>query len=204
MADNYLERKMEEHLSGRSTNTSATRRPQGLCYPLKPLRILVIAADRRHLRQYIDPLKAQHCRIAIINGHPDSDTDLGPDHGTRYYTAPDIAQTAHPGNYRQALQAIDNIAQAWRDIDAVVMLDPIAPLANAIATLAATRPYPNDWGTPVILVSDHTLTRLTPADLAATSDQSAVLTDRNDHPAAAHIPYLILRTSANIATLTLR
>ena len=70
MADNYLEKKMEEHLSHRPSTAPAPRRDQGLHYPLKPLRILIVARNRRHLNQYVAPLTTHRHRIAIINTLP--------------------------------------------------------------------------------------------------------------------------------------
>lgn len=217
MADNYLEKKMEEHLSHRPSTAPAPRRDQGLHYPLKPLRILIVARNRRHLNQYVAPLTTHRHRIAIINTLPAPQTDLPHNHGTRYYPlpqpTPDTPQnvtTATSPNATSGTPQIDRILtsliQAWRDIDAVIMLDPTPAIATHIAHHAATRPYPNDWGTPTILVTDHTLTRLTPTALtetAKTTETPTTLTDIPNHPAAAHIPYLLLRTSSTIHQITL-
>ena len=224
MADNYLEKKMEEHLSHRPSTAPAPRRDQGLHYPLKPLRILIVARNRRHLNQYVAPLTTHRHRITIINTLPAPQTDLPHNHGTRYYPlpqptpdqpqpTPDTPQndtTATSPNTTTGTPQIDRILtsliQAWRDIDAVIMLDPTPAIATHIAHHAATRPYPNDWGTPTILVTDHTLTRLTPTALtetAETTDHPTSLTDIPNHPAAAHIPYLLLRTSSTIHQITL-
>lgn len=199
MADNYLEKKMEEHLSGRPARTAPAHRPEGLCYPLKPLRILIAASGRRHLRQYVAPLQALHCRVAIFNTLPATDTDLPADHATRYYAAD------------QADTPFASLIAAWRDIDAVILLDPLTALYAALTAHINARPYPNDWGTPTILVTNHTLTRLTPTALTETAEithtptasNHPTLTDIPNHPAAAHIPYLLLRTSSTIHQITL-
>ena len=201
MADNYLEKKMEEHLSHRPSTAPAPRRDQGLHYPLKPLRILIVARNRRHLNQYVAPLTTHRHRIAIINTLPAPQTDLPHNHGTRYYPLPQPTPDT-----LQSERILTSLIQAWRDIDAVIMLDPTPAIATHIAHHAATRPYPNDWGTPTILVTDHTLTRLTPTALtetAKTTEPPTTLTDIPNHPAAAHIPYLLLRTSSTIHQITL-
>ncbi len=201
MADNYLEKKMEEHLSHRPSTAPAPRRDQGLYYPLKPLRILIVAHNRRHLNQYVAPLTTHRHRIAIINTLPAPQTDLPHNHGTRYYPLPQPTPDT-----LQSERILTSLIQAWRDIDAVIMLDPTPAIATHIAHHAATRPYPNDWGTPTILVTDHTLTRLTPTALtetAKTTEPPTTLTDIPNHPAAAHIPYLLLRTSSTIHQITL-
>ena len=198
MADNYLEKKMEEHLSGRPARTKPAHRPEGLCYPLKPLRILIAAVERRHLRQYVAPLQALHCRIAIFNTLPATDTDLPADHATRYCTTD---RTDNP---------LPALITAWRDIDAVILLDPRPALYTALTAHIKGRPYPNDWGTPILLIGDRTLTRLSPTDTGAHPTDAGALpaftapADIASHPAAAHIPYLLLRTSSTISTLTLR
>lgn len=201
MADNYLEKKMEEHLSHRPSTAPAPRRDQGLHYPLKPLRILIVARNRRHLNQYVAPLTTHRHRIAIINTLPAPQTDLPHNHGTRYYPLPQPTPDTP-----QIDRILTSLIQAWRDIDAVIMLDPTPAIATHIAHHAATRPYPNDWGTPTILVTDHTLTRLTPTALtetAKTTDPPTTLTDIPNHPAAAHIPYLLLRISSTIHQISL-
>ncbi len=219
MADNYLEKKMEEHLSHRPSTAPAPRRDQGLHYPLKPLRILIVARNRRHLNQYVAPLTTHRHRIAIINTLPAPQTDLPHNHGTRYYPlpqpTPDTPQSDTPAtlpnttttDQPQIDRILTSLIQAWRDIDAVIMLDTTPAIATHIAHHAATRPYPNDWGTPTILVTDHTLTRLTPTALTETAKTTettpTTLTDIPNHPAAAHIPYLILRTSSTIHQITL-
>ena len=220
MADNYLEKKMEEHLSHRPSTAPAPRRDQGLHYPLKTLRILIVARNRRHLNQYVATLTTHRHRIAIINTLPATQTDLPHNHGTRYYPLPQPTPDAPQGDTTatspdtttgtpQIDRILTSLIQAWRDIDAVIMLDPTPAIATHIAHHAATRPYPNDWGTPTILVTDHTLTRLTPTALTAltetakTPEPPTTLTDIPNHPAAAHIPYLLLRTSSTIHQITL-
>ena len=202
MADNYLEKKMEEHLSHRPSTAPAPRRDQGLYYPLKPLRILIVARNRRHLNQYVASLTTHRHRIAIINTLPATQTDLPHNHGTRYYPLPQPTPDTP-----QSDRILTSLIQAWRDIDAVIMLDPTPDIATHIAHHAATRPYPNDWGTPTILVTNHTLTRLTPTAPPPTAQTTettpTTLTDIPNHPAAAHIPYLILRTSSTIHQITL-
>lgn len=194
MADNYLEKKMEEHLSGRPARTVPAHRPEGLCYPLKPLRILIAASGRRHLRQYVAPLQALHCRVAIFNTLPATDTDLPADHATRYYAAD------------QADTPFASLIAAWRDIDAVILLDPLTALYAALTAHINARPYPNDWGTPILLIGDRTLTRLNPANTNTSANLPTFPSspDIASNPAAEHIPYLLLRTSATISIITLR
>lgn len=155
MADNYLEKKMEELrlMSGSragsagSLQSGATHRM--LSFPYKALRVLILSDARRNLRQYAEPFQRAGCRVAIICTGAEKDTDLGSDHGFRFHHVP----SGNPA------EAFADLVKAWRDIDVVIKLDDLTDIENLLLRHKDSMPYPNDWGMPVITVEEGTVYR---------------------------------------------
>ena len=105
MADNYLEKKMEE-LHNRKAGCAPTRVSPAsrhlLTLPFKPLRVLVIARDRHAVSQYIKPFQNAGCRVAVVSTSDAAETDLPQNHGCRYYVI---------GNDEQLQKFATSIAQ---------------------------------------------------------------------------------------------
>ena len=204
MADNYLEKKMEELRSGRLQHQNAPKRQVrgGLNYPFKPLRILFITGEYRFIKQYIAPLVTLGCRCAVISTIADTITDLGSQHGIRYY---------HTDTHRDPAEAFENLISAWRDIDAVIVTD----IQSGLKLLPAIRrhiinlPYPNDWGTPIVVISDKRISRYNSdqENIARLSDEAATLTPISDNQhnenAAYPIPFILLRSSDRITDINI-
>ena len=193
MADNYLEKKMEE-LHNRKAGIAPTRVSPAsrhlLTFPFKPLRVLVIALGRHYISQYTGPFQNVGCRVAVINGIDASDTDLPQDHGCRYYTVINDGQTS---------AAFSNLIASWRDIDVVVMLDNWPALTALLRDHAAARPYPNDWGFPILSVSQNRVTR---HDIMADPAITSPVPDIPDRPEATVLTFLALKSSAPISSIT--
>ncbi len=196
MADNYLEKKMEE-LHNRKVGCAPTRVSPAsrhlLTFPFKPLRVLVIARDRHALSQYTGPFQQAGCRVAVVSTIDAAETDLPQDHGCRYYTI---------GNDEQVPPAFSNLIASWRDIDVVVMLDNWPAMTALLRTHAAARPYPNDWGFPVLSVSQNRVTRHDiMADISISSPVPDV-PDVSDRPESTVLTFLALKSSAPISSIT--
>ena len=155
MADNYLEKKMEE-LHNRKSGCAPTRVSPAsrhlLTFPFKPLRVLVISRDRHALSQYTNPFQQAGCRVAVVSTIDAGETDLPQDHGCRYY-------------------AIGN----------------------------AARPSPNDWGFPVLSVSQNRITR---HDILTDAAISSPVPDVSDRPESTVLTFLALKSSAPISSIT--
>lgn len=194
MADNYLERKMEELRSGKIGTTPtrhyAVKRNQ-LVYPYKTLRVLIASDQRRFLRQYADVFRIHEGRIAIFNTCPESETDLGDSHGCRY-------QEISIADYEDAFS---NLIKAWRDIDVVIMLDPIPGLQALLCKHVESVPYPNEWGMPVLEVGNGILTRHSTPDYIPHPSSAK---DIPDNPAARQLPYLSLPQNSDISQIVLQ
>lgn len=203
MADNYLEKKMEE-LHNRKTGCAPTRVSPAsrhlLTYPFKPLRVLVIARGRRAVSQYTKPFQQAGCRVAVVSTIDAAETDLPQDHGCRYYAVGNDEQTAPAfSNDGQASQAFSNLIASWRDIDVVVMLDNWPAMTALLRAHAAARPYPNDWGFPVLSVSQNRVTR---HGIMADITISSPVPDVPDRPESTVLTFLALKSSTPISSIT--
>lgn len=196
MADNYLERKMEEHRAGRDIRPTVRRQPHASPLPAAmPRRIAIIAHNRRHITQFVTPLQHPQCHIAIINTLPAHDTDLPDNHGTRYY---------HITDTDRLTQTLNILSRAWLDIDIVILTDPDTETIAAIACHLPTRIPATNIPLAAIIVGNNILHRtIISADTTNTHTQTTPPPDTPDQPTAPHIPYLTLRTSANITTIKL-
>lgn len=193
MADNYLEKKMEE-LHNRKAGCAPTRVSPAsrhlLTFPFKPLRVLVIARGRHAVSQYTKPFQNAGCRVAVVSTIDAAETDLPQDHGCRYYVI---------GNDEQKPQAFSNLIASWRDIDVVVMLDNWPAMTALLRAHAAARPYPNDWGFPVLSVSQNRVTR---HGIMADISISSPVPDVSDRPESTVLTFLALKSSAPISSIT--
>ncbi len=193
MADNYLEKKMEE-LHNRKSGCAPTRVSPAsrhlLTFPFKPLRVLVISRDRHALSQYTKPFQQAGCRVAVVSTIDAVETDLPQDHGCRYYAI---------GNEGQAAPAFSNLIASWRDIDVVVMLDNWPAMTALLRDHAAARPYPNDWGFPILSVSQNRVTR---HDIMADITISSPVPDVPDRPESTVLTFLALKSNSPISSIT--
>lgn len=193
MADNYLEKKMEE-LHNRKAGCAPTRVSPAsrhlLTFPFKPLRVLVIARDRHAVSQYTGPFQQAGCRVAVISTIDAAETDLPHDHGCRYYAI---------DNDEQAAPAFSNLIASWRDIDVVVMLDNWPAMTALLRAHAAARPYPNDWGFPILSVSQNRVTR---HDIMTDPAITSPVPDVSDRPESTVLTFLSLKSSTPISSIT--
>ena len=203
MADNYLEKKMEE-LHNRKAGCAPTRVSPAsrhlLTFPFKPLRVLIISRDRHALSQYTKPFQQAGCRVAVISTIDAAETDLPHDHGCRYYAIDNDEQAAPSfSNDEQASAAFSNLIASWRDIDVAVMLDNWPAMTALLRSHAATRPYPNDWGFPILSVFQNRVTR---HDIMADITISSPVPDIPDRPESTVLTFLSLKSSAPISSIT--
>lgn len=202
MADNYLERKMDEYRRNGGTAPKYRSRPAAI--PGLPRRIVVIADGRSFLKQYAAPFTALQCRVAVINTLTDAETDLGADYGLRY---------RHIASGADIPAAIADIAKAWLDIDAAILLDPVPEALSALETYTAGRLIPRPEGLPAVLVSDSALNRLNlsaPLPDPASNPHSTLLhdlspvPDADARPESAHVLYMTLPRCADISVIRLK
>lgn len=203
MADNYLEKKMEE-LHNRKAGCAPTRVSPAsrhlLTFPFKPLRVLVIARDRHAVSQYTKPFQQAGCRVAVVSTIDAAETDLPQDHGCRYYAVGNDEQASPAfSNNELATTAFSNLIASWRDIDVVVMLDNWPAMTALLRDHAASRPYPNDWGCPILSVAQNRVTR---HDILTDIIISSPVPDVPGRPEATVLTFLSLKSSTPISSIT--
>lgn len=175
MADNYLERRMDDLRSGRIASTRATAsgtpRKGMLSIPYPSRRVLVTGGANGIGRAVALAFAKAGCRVAVFDKDRENGERLAHDHGIRFYHI-DL------NNADEIEKAMANIFDAWADIDVLVSnagiggftelisgnvddfdkvisinLRPAYVLARCWAMRREALPYPNDFGGRMIMVS---------------------------------------------------
>lgn len=143
MADNYLERKMEEHRRATPQRKSSAVPTKGkLSFNFPPRRVVLFDLDDNIVAQLAKAYGETGCRVAIY-----PETSVITD-GARL-----ISSTNNP--------EFDfvSVLKAWGDIDIVVSSTESTILDKALQSILTNReslPYPNDYGLRLILINKST------------------------------------------------
>lgn len=117
MADNYLEKKMEDYNRMRPAPAKIRRSlppsKQGLLVETGELRILVSDIDAVWGRSLVDAFRESGCKVAFISADSRKGTKTAQATGSLFYPA-------HNTN-ESVLQALDYLASHWGGIDAVIL-----------------------------------------------------------------------------------
>lgn len=131
MADNFLERRMEDLKSGRlsaSARTSAMPKRKGCLQVAFPSRRVIVTGGANGIGRAVTAafVKAG-CKVAVFDRDKEAGEKLAHDIGIRFY---EIDLTC-----REAIEkAFDNLTEAWKDIDIIVSNAGIfisSPLADS-------------------------------------------------------------------------
>ncbi|MDE6352478.1 MAG: hypothetical protein K2K88_04975 [Muribaculaceae bacterium] len=140
MADNYLERKMEEHRRGASPRKTSVGPTKGkLSFNFPPRRVLLFDLDENLTARLVQAYGETGCRVAVYPGITSID-------GARL-----ISSTNNPST------DLTGVLNAWGDIDIVVALSNSQLVDNSIQTILTHRellPYPNDYGLRLIAIGE--------------------------------------------------
>ncbi|MCM1077438.1 MAG: hypothetical protein NC411_08785 [Bacteroides sp.] len=146
MADNYLEKKMEEYRAGklapktRVVHSAVSRRNPGdftLSFP--PMRVAIIGGSFNFIETLATIFRSIDTQVALC--HPDSRlcTPLAQKHGLRYYPFDPLT----PG---KTDMVIDDLTSRWGGIDVVIDLRDALQVTDSeltsIATLILTHTHP--------------------------------------------------------------
>lgn len=126
MADNYLEKKMEEHRLAATTKSYSKRttpsgdRPGTLSVKFAPLRVLVTDGATAEGEAIVKRLGAAGCRVAFISSDVKQGRALSQISGSRFYPM------------SAAESVCEDIESKWGGIDAIILTGEDASNAPAV------------------------------------------------------------------------
>lgn len=142
MADNYLERKMEEHRRVSQPRKISVGPTKGkLSFNFPPRRVLLFDLDKEITVRLARAYGETGCRVAVYSNYAATNAD-----GSRQ-----IKSTNNPD------ADLSGVLKAWGDIDIVVSSAETQRLDNvlqAVLTRRESLPYPNDYGLRLIAIGD--------------------------------------------------
>lgn len=150
MADNYLERKMEELRSGRLSAPGRSSAPsrKGLAqFPFPEKRVLVVGGANGVGLSIVKEYLRAGCRVAVFDSDKEKGDELALKDGIRFH------HTDFSDPDSTAVQ-ISALFKAWRDIDIVVCTLPEACRVIAMEWEEHKRkfPIPSEYGGRLITV----------------------------------------------------
>lgn len=150
MADNYLERKMEElrrNPEKTYTGRKIIQRRGFVQFPFPPRRVL-IATDSIHRNSIAKTFLKADCKVALAHPFKAEGERMAHDEGVRYYPIP-------------IEEAFKNLLSAWRDVDII-----IADKAEALTLLPLWKkhrerfPYVSSYVCRLIVLGDADIEEL--------------------------------------------
>lgn len=153
MADNYLERKMEEHRSGggvpkKKISPVAGKRPGELTVKFPPRRVLVTGGAEGVGRGVVEAFRNADCTVDFIDADRAEGQRTAQRSGARFIPA----DASDP---EQLARAVELILKSRGDIDIVASADS-APVRTSMAIARLLDCHrnsnPNPWGGRVILI----------------------------------------------------
>lgn len=145
MADNYLERKMDEYRSrGAAVKPSAVRRKGILTFNFPERRVLVLGGNSQAGRNLVKEFAEAGCRVAVVdNGATDANMSA------RYYDVDLADRTA-------VADAVGRLLEAWTDVDVVIAVDTLVYEEIFVVISEARRrlPYRNSYCGRLVVIGD--------------------------------------------------
>ncbi|MDE7109906.1 MAG: NmrA family NAD(P)-binding protein [Muribaculaceae bacterium] len=155
MADNYLERKMEDLKNGRLSQGYS--RPAGgpkkgyIRFPMPSRRVLVIGGTIEPALSVARAFLKSDCKVAVLDKGGAIGDNLASNEGMRFITG-------NPNDVESICKAFENIISAWRGIDIVITPYKYALLVRKLFT-AYKEAYkiPSDYGGRIIILSSESI-----------------------------------------------
>lgn len=165
MADNYLERKMEEHRMSPPYRRSSSLPSKGkILFNFPPKRILVCGSDSALSKALIKAFAESGCRVALYSTCSNDDAS-----GARF-----IQSTGRPS------QDLSKMLQSWGDVDVIISArhnEAMFPIAEAILNNRQLLPYPNNYGLRLIYINSKNAPHIPDGVICNT-----IIIDSTDNP----------------------
>lgn len=144
MADNYLEKKMEDLRMGK-TGATAPRRQLApgagrICFDFPPRRVLVTGGCHGIGEAIVDAYRHAGCKVAVFDTDKDKGSAMARDKGIRFYPitpsnltpSPSLPTQPHSAPSLPLSLAFANLLKAWRDIDIIIVnaVSPSSPISS--------------------------------------------------------------------------
>ena len=171
MADNYLEKKMEDLRMGK-TGTSAPRRRLSpgagkICFDFPTRRVLVAGGCHGIGEAIVDAYLHTGCKVAVFDTDKDKGSAMARDKGIRFYPISPSDPTPSPSHpiqpypspshpiqphlapsspippHSAPYSAFANLLKAWRDIDIIIInaASPSSPISPYSAPFSSLLPH---------------------------------------------------------------
>lgn len=155
MADNYLERRMEDMKAGRlrpqvPTKSAAGPKKGVLEIPFPSRRVLVVGGTHGLPLDIVRMFLKTGSKVAVMDTDKSAGESLAYREGIRYYNI-------DPQSSATFTDAFANLLQAWRDIDIIIMASSHDMTSHLVESWISHRnryPVPFGYGGRIILLVD--------------------------------------------------
>ncbi|MDE6697591.1 MAG: hypothetical protein K2K25_11995 [Muribaculaceae bacterium] len=145
MADNYLEKRMEELRSGK---LGVKKSIPGIRQ--NALRVLVVGGCHGVAKEKALEFRKQRCRVAIFDENEETGKRMAYEHGIRYHHT-DI------GNATDIAKELESLLRAWRNIDiAIGDKDTCSIIENTIAKWKDNLPIADKSALEIVIINEIT------------------------------------------------
>ena len=158
MADNYLERKMEElrnaprtSRSARPASSAAGTIPRAgrITFPMPRKRVLIAGLGGELLTELIDAFSKTDCRVALFGSDRATGETMAYDNGIRFHHI----DTESPQNIATEFQSL---LKAWRGVDMIICSPELDKAIAEVWRAHLDRfPFPDSYGSRMITISDY-------------------------------------------------
>lgn len=140
MADNYLEKQMEDYRAGKLASkprvvrpaAASVRRPGDFILPFPPMNVLVLGGDISCVSEIARLFRDVDCRVALCSPDSKAFTPFAQSTGCRYYPF-------DPGSETKRFAVVDDLTARWGGVDVVIDLRALdGPLPDESVSPFAT------------------------------------------------------------------
>lgn len=152
MADNYLERKMEDFRRGKSVTapkTAAGPRKGYIQFPFPPRKVMIAGIAPQSALPIIREFSKPGCKVAYISTDKNTGDLFARNEGVRFHWL-------HNDDAISIEQAFHDTVKAWREIDIIICASSIAPLlARRWEEHLDALPIPRTYKGRLIIYQDY-------------------------------------------------